>query len=88
MGSDDDFRHESVQDRHSIVKYLQALTAGIEKGHLELGTSEHMLALDPDGLLELEVLAKRKSGKVKLIIKLHWREHDDEQTSEALQIKG
>jgi amphi-Trp domain-containing protein len=88
MSTDDHFRHESVQDRHSIVKYLQALTAGIEAGRIELGTSEHMLALDPDGLLELEVLAKRKSGRVKLIIKLHWREHDDEQTGEALQIKG
>ncbi|HLT38758.1 MAG TPA: amphi-Trp domain-containing protein [Enhygromyxa sp.] len=88
MATDDDFRHESVQDRRSIVKYLQALTAGIENGHLELGTSEHMLELEPGGLLELEVLAKRKAGKVKLVVKLHWREHDDEQTSEALQIKG
>lgn len=87
MATDDDFRHDSVQDRHSIVKYLQALTAGIEKGQLELGTAEHMLALEPGGMLELEVLAKRKSGKVKLVIKLNWREHD-EQISETLHIKG
>jgi amphi-Trp domain-containing protein len=88
MATDDEFRHESVQDRQSIVKYLHALTAGIENGHLELGTAEHMLALDPDGLLELEVRAKRKGGRVSLAIKLLWREHDDEQTSDALQIKG
>jgi amphi-Trp domain-containing protein len=87
MATDDDFRHESVQDRHSIVKYLQALTAGIEKGHLELGTAEHMLALEPGGLLELEVRAKRKGGRVQLAVKLHWREHD-EQTGDALEIKG
>jgi amphi-Trp domain-containing protein len=88
MATDDDFRHESVQDRHSIVKYLQALTAGIEKGQLELGTAEHMLALEPGGLLELEIQAKRKSGRVKLVVKLHWREQDDEQTGDALQIRG
>lgn len=88
MAADDDFRHESVQDRHSIVKYLQALTAGIEKGHIELGTAEHMLALEPDGMLELQVRAKRKGGRVKLAIKLHWREQDDEQAGDALEIKG
>ncbi len=87
MAADDDFRHESVQDRHSIVKYLQALTAGIENGHIELGTAEHMLALEPDGMLELQVRAKRKGGRVKLAIKLHWREHDDE-GADALEIKG
>jgi amphi-Trp domain-containing protein len=88
MAADDDFRHESVQDRHSIVKYLQALTAGIENGHIELGTTEHMLALEPDGLLELQVRAKRKGGRVKLSIKLHWREQDDEQVGDSLEIKG
>lgn len=88
MATDDDFRHESVQDRQSIVKYLHALTAGIEKGHLELGTSEHMLALDPEGLLVLEVRAKRKSGRVTLTVKMHWREQIDEQPVDELHIKG
>jgi len=88
MAKDDDFRHDSVQDRQSIVRYLHALTAGIEKGHLELGTAEHMLALDPDGMLELEVRAKRKGGRVSLSIRLHWREQDHEQPSDTLQIKG
>lgn len=88
MATDDDFRHESVQDRQSIVRYLHALTAGIEKGHLELGTAERMLALDPAGPLELEVRAKRKSGRVSLSIRLHWREQEPEQPSETLHIKG
>lgn len=77
MAADDDFRHESVQDRQSIVKYLQALTAGIEKGHIELGTAEHMLTLEPGGMLELQVRAKRKGGRVKLAVKLYWREDED-----------
>ena len=88
MSADDDFRHESVQDRQSIVRYLQAITAGIEQGSITLGTDEHMLALAPDGMLELQVRAKRKGGRVKLGIKLYWRESDDESGHEALEIKA
>jgi amphi-Trp domain-containing protein len=88
MSADDEFRHESVQDRRSIVKYLQALTAGLEAGHIELGTGDHMLELDPDGMLELEIRAKRKGGRVKLRIKLHWREDEEELSADALEIKA
>ncbi len=75
--ADDDFRHESVQDSHSIVKYLQAITSGIEKGHIQLGTADHLLDLRPKGMLELEVRAKRKGGRAKLTLVLHWRESDE-----------
>ena len=88
MSNDDDFRHESVQDRQSIVRYLQAITAGIEHGHLELGTSDHTLALDPDGMLELQVRAKRKGGRVKLELKLQWREDEEDPGTETLEIKA
>ena len=88
MSADDDFGHESVQDRQSIVRYLQAITAGIEQGHIELGTAEHTLALEPGGMLELQVRAKRKGGRVKLGIKLYWREQDDEPGADALEIKA
>lgn len=87
MAMDDDFRHESVQDRQSIVKYLEAITAGIEQGRLDLGTVEHNLTLEPGGVLELQVRAKRKGGRVKLGIKLYWREDDDEPGADALEIK-
>lgn len=88
MSAQDDFRHESVQDRQSIVKYLQALTAGIEEGRIELGTAEHTLELEPSGMLELQVRAKRKGGRVKLAIKLYWREDDEEPGAETLEIKA
>jgi amphi-Trp domain-containing protein len=88
MSAQDDFRHESVQDRQSIVKYLQAITAGIEQGQLELGTADHTLALEPSGLLELQVRAKRKGGRVKLAIKLYWREDDEDPGAETLEIKA
>ncbi|PRQ05755.1 hypothetical protein ENSA5_00750 [Enhygromyxa salina] len=88
MAAEDDFRHESVQDRRSIVKYLHAITAGIEQGQIELGTADHMLALEPGGMIELEVQAKRKAGRVKFSIKLHWREDEEEPSTEVLEIKA
>lgn len=87
MAADDDFRHESVQDAQSIVKYLQAVTRGIEQGHIELGTADQMLKLEPAGMLELQVRAKRKGGRVKLALKLAWREADEgEGSSDRLEI--
>lgn len=87
MTTDDDFRHESVQDRRSIVKYLQAITAGIEQGQISFKTQEHSLTLEPSGMLELQVRAKRKGGRVELGIKLYWREDQEEPSAEPLEIK-
>jgi amphi-Trp domain-containing protein len=75
--ADDDFRHDSVHDPRSIVKYLQAITAGIERGHIQLGAAEHVLDLRPKGMIEFEVRAKRKGGRVELALELHWREGDE-----------
>ncbi|WP_146660896.1 amphi-Trp domain-containing protein [Enhygromyxa salina] len=88
MSADDEFRHESVQDRRSIVKYLKALTAGLEAGRIELGTADHTLALEPDGMLEFEIQAKRKGGRVKVGLKLAWREDEEDPSADALEIKA
>lgn len=74
MADNDEFKHDSVQDRESIARYLRALLEGFERGHLELGTDAQTLTLDPEGLLELEVRAKRKGGRCKLSLKVSWRE--------------
>jgi amphi-Trp domain-containing protein len=73
----DEFRHESIQDRQSIIKYLQAVTEGLERGHLELGNDDSELVLNPRGLIGLDVRGQRKSGRVKLTLKFSWREDDD-----------
>lgn len=75
--TDDEFRHESAQDPHTIVRYLQAITAGIERGHLQLGVGEHLLALEPGGMIGLEIRARRKGGRVKLALELSWREGEE-----------
>lgn len=70
-----DFRHESLQDRESIVRYLNALSQGIANGQLTLGTREENLILHPSGLLKLDVKARGKDDRTKLVFKISWKEN-------------
>ena len=54
MADRDDFKHESLQDTESVARYLQALIEGFEKGRLEFTSDDQTLALEPQGLLDLE----------------------------------
>ncbi|MBF0275369.1 MAG: amphi-Trp domain-containing protein, partial [Nitrospinae bacterium] len=74
MAVNDDFKHESLQDCDSICKYLNALCEGFQNGRLLFGTKQRKLELEPNGLLDLSVKAKRKDKKVKLYIKMSWTE--------------
>lgn len=70
----EEFKHESLQDRQSIVKYLNALSEGFENGQLVFANKEKQIIFEPRGLLKLDVKAKRKNDKVKLSLKFSWKE--------------
>jgi amphi-Trp domain-containing protein len=70
----DRFKHESLQDTETIVQYLNALKEGLQGGTLALTSDDHRLLLKPQGLINLDVEAKRKGDEVKLVIKLRWNE--------------
>lgn len=70
----EEFRHESLQDQQSIVKYLNAIADGITNGKLTVGDDDQQFILFPQGLLKLEFKAKRKSDKVKLEFEVSWKE--------------
>lgn len=72
----EEFKHESLQDPHSIVRYLNALADGISKGQLTLGTEAEQFAVRPEGLLKLEIKAKRKSDRVKIEMEIAWTERE------------
>lgn len=74
MAQSEEFKHESVQDRASIGRYLRALIEGFEAGRLELGASEQTLVLATSGLIELEIKAKHKSGRSRVALRFSWRE--------------
>ncbi|MEW5721581.1 MAG: amphi-Trp domain-containing protein [Thermodesulfobacteriota bacterium] len=70
----DRFKHESLEDSETIIKYLKALQEGFEKGALLFSSDERRLILKPQGLINLDFEAKRKSGEIKVTIKFRWSE--------------
>ncbi len=74
MASDQEFKHESIQDCQTIVKYLQALSDGFENKKLNLSSDGRNIIVTPGGLLKMEVKARKKADRVKLTLKLSWTE--------------
>ncbi len=87
--SGNEFAYQSLQDPESIVKYLEALGEGIKGGSLLFGTKKKKLILEPNGLMKLDVKARRKDRKVKLEIKISWSQEKEnkEAASDILEIK-
>ena len=76
------FKHESLQDCESIVDYLDALKEGFSAGAIVLSMNGSEMALKPEGLISLNLEAKKKSDEVKLTIRLKWNEEEESQESE------
>ncbi|MHA7836138.1 MAG: amphi-Trp domain-containing protein [bacterium] len=72
------FRHESLQDSKAIVRYLNALAEGFEKGTLQFRDQEGEIVLEPSGMIRFEVAASRKSGRYGLNLKLSWKQQEEE----------
>ncbi|MCB2225037.1 MAG: amphi-Trp domain-containing protein [Desulfarculaceae bacterium] len=70
------FKHQSMQDPQSIVRYLAALKDGFQSGALVFSTNGKRLVLKPQGLVNLEVEAKRKGEGIKLTLKFRWNEEE------------
>ncbi|MGD8564316.1 MAG: amphi-Trp domain-containing protein [Desulfarculaceae bacterium] len=70
------FKHQSLEDPQSIVKYLSALKDGFENGALVFSTNGKRLIVKPQGLVNLEVEAKRKGEGIKLNLKFRWNEEE------------
>ena len=77
------FKHESLQDCESIVSYLDALKEGFQSGALLFSMNGSELVLRPEGLINLNLEAKKKGEEVKLTIRLRWSEEEETQDSES-----
>jgi amphi-Trp domain-containing protein len=87
----DSFKHESLQDCDSIVKYFNALGEGFCNGTLTFSTDSKRLLLKPHGLIRLEVEARRRDGQVKVNLQFRWSEEvpgAGEVAEEALSISA
>lgn len=78
------FEFESLQDRERVLHYLESLVQGVKEGTIRLGYGDQSLELSPGGLIELQLRAKRRSGRAKLSLRLSWRE--DENKAPVLEI--
>ena len=70
--STNEFKHESLQDHHSIAQYLRSLSEGFLHNRIAFRSEQSELILEPRGLLKLKVEAKQKSDRTKLSIKISW----------------
>ena len=70
------FKYQSMQDPQSIVKYLTALKDGFANEAMVFSTNGKRLALKPQGMVSLEVEAKRKGDGAKLNLKFRWNEQE------------
>jgi amphi-Trp domain-containing protein len=71
---EDRFKHESLQDAESIVRYIEALSEGFQNGALLFSSDDKRLVLKPRGLVRLEVEAKKRGEEIKLSLKFRWTE--------------
>ncbi len=72
------FKHVSVQDRASIVKYLEALAEGISNGNIHFRNGEHEANLNPAKLIDLEVKVKSDNQRSNINVKLTWKNTDSD----------
>ncbi|MEZ4647953.1 MAG: amphi-Trp domain-containing protein [Candidatus Eisenbacteria bacterium] len=66
--------HESLQDVGSIVAYLDAIREGFLNGTLSLRDDAGDISLKPSGLVRLQIDSTRKRDRVKLAVRLAWKE--------------
>lgn len=79
MSEKKEFKHESLEDLESILKYLDEIRNGLKEGTLRLGTEEREVVLQPGTLSELVIKAKKKKNASKLSFKLRWKENVKEE---------
>jgi amphi-Trp domain-containing protein len=82
-----EFDHESLQDTESIGKYLEALAAGFRSGTLQFSSGKKAIRLKPNGLLELSLKVKRKSGDSRIHLNVSWKEPKKRKESDEPPLK-
>ena len=86
--TENEFEHESLQDRATIARYLKAIEEGFANGSLSLHNKNGDIVLEPEGLIGLTVKASRKRGRMQLSLQASWKTKDpsDGDRSDTLTI--
>ncbi len=82
------FRHESLEDRNSITKLLQAVSDGLEKGELSFSDDESEINLAPSGLMHLKLSASKEEGRNKFSLRVSWQEPSEIEHKRSLKVNS
>lgn len=84
-GQKEEFEFSTFAEPHIVAEYLESLATALRNGTVRLTSGGEEMYLAPEGAIELDVEAKKKEGKAKLVLKLSW-EKKAEMKAEPLMI--
>ncbi|MFV1921529.1 MAG: amphi-Trp domain-containing protein [Methylotenera sp.] len=67
------FKHESLQDKKSIQNMLKSISKAIAKGELKFSDQDGEIVMEPKGLLNLKITARKQDGEQRLDVRMSWK---------------
>jgi len=85
---DNEFRHESLQDRDTIVNLLSSLQQGLSRGTLSFSDEDNQITLKPSGLLNLTIKASGSNELNVLDVRISWQENKADKRNKKLRVSA
>ncbi|MDQ6964704.1 MAG: amphi-Trp domain-containing protein [Mariprofundales bacterium] len=73
------FRHESLQDRKTIRKLLDAITDGLQQGRLSFSSEDGTIQMEPKELLHLKISAVKDGGNNRVSLRISWHDESEQE---------
>jgi len=80
------FKHESLQDQKSIQDMLKSISKAISKGELTFSDQNGEIKLEPAGLLNIKITAKKQEQEQRLELRISWKTDDNTDKNTVLSI--
>ena len=84
--NNNNFRHESFQDRNTIVDLISSLQQGLSKGQLTFSDEDNTISLEPTGLLYLTIEASAEAELNVLDVRITWQDNRSERLNKPFSV--
>ncbi len=84
--NNNNFRHESFQDRNTIVDLIASLQRGLSKGQLTFSDEANTITLEPTGLLYLTIEASAEAELNVLDVRITWQDNRSERLNKPFSV--
>lgn len=81
-----EFRHESLQDKETIADLLSSLQQGLSKGALKFSDEDNEITLQPSGLLNVVIKASSGSELNVVDVRISWQCDQSNKLKKALKV--